>query len=81
MDNRAPEERTLVAGVELTGVSHDQSSALYEGVSAEESLQELATLAESAGAIVVSRTLQTRRALDSATLVGSGKVAEIKQRV
>lgn len=81
MDNGAPEERTLVAGVALTGASRDQSSALYEGVSAEESLEELATLAESAGAIVVGRTIQTRRALDSATLVGSGKVAEIKQRV
>ncbi|MBV9308453.1 MAG: GTPase HflX, partial [Acidobacteriaceae bacterium] len=81
MDNGTPEERTLVAGVELTGVSRDKSSALYGGVSAEESLQELATLAESAGATVVERTIQTRRALDSATLVGSGKVAEIKQRV
>ena len=80
MDSQAQKERTLVAGVELTGVPRDKSSALYEGLNAEESLEELATLAESAGAVVVGRMIQTRRALDSATLVGSGKVAEIKQR-
>jgi GTPase len=74
-------ERTLVAGVELTGASRNQSTALYDGVNAEESLEELAALAESAGADVVERVIQTRQALDPATLVGSGKVAEIKQRV
>ncbi len=81
MTSQAQEERTLIAGVELTGVPRDQPAALYEGLNAEESLDELATLAESAGAVVVGHIIQTRRALDSATLVGSGKVAEIKQRV
>ncbi len=46
----------------------------------EESLEELATLAESAGATVVDRITQARPTLDPATLVGSGKVAEIKER-
>jgi GTP-binding protein HflX len=78
---QAQQERTLIAGIELTGVSRDRSSPLHEGLSAEESLEELATLAESAGAAVVGRMIQTRRALDSATLIGSGKVAEMKQRV
>lgn len=48
---------------------------------AEESLEELATLAESAGAAVLGRIVQTRAAIDAATLIGSGKVAEIRQRV
>ena len=49
-----------------------------EGPSAQESLEELAALAESAGAEVVEKILQTRPALDAATLVGAGKVEEIR---
>ncbi len=47
----------------------------------QESLDELRTLAESAGADVIDSLTQVRPALDSATLVGSGKVDEIKTRV
>ncbi len=46
--------------------------------SAQESLEELAALAESAGARVVEKILQSRPALDAATLVGSGKAEEIR---
>jgi GTP-binding protein HflX len=74
-------ERTLVAGVELTRKAPVNSSAGEPPVTAEESLEELAVLAESAGAEVVHRILQTRPNLDAATLVGSGKVEEIRQRV
>jgi len=81
VETQTQEERTLVVGVELTATPRDKASTLYEGVNAEESLEELATLAESAGAVVAGRMIQARRALDSATLVGSGKVAEIKERV
>ncbi|GIU75869.1 MAG: hypothetical protein KatS3mg004_2956 [Bryobacteraceae bacterium] len=49
-----------------------------ESPSAQESLEELAALAESAGAEVVEKILQTRPALDAATLVGAGKVEEIR---
>lgn len=49
-----------------------------EGPSASESLEELAALAESAGAVVVEKILQTRPSLDPATLVGAGKVEEIR---
>lgn len=52
-----------------------------EGPSAAESLEELAALAESAGAVVVDKILQTRPALDPATLVGAGKVEEIRALV
>ena len=44
---------------------------------ADESLAELRTLAESAGANVVGEILQRRDRLDPATLVGSGKLEEI----
>lgn len=44
----------------------------------EESLEELAELAEGAGARVLERIIQARPAPDAATLIGSGKVAELK---
>jgi GTPase len=47
---------------------------------ADETLQELAELARSAGAEVVDRTVQRRKSFNSATCVGKGKLAEIKQR-
>ena len=44
---------------------------------AEESLDELSELAESAGAAVVERVFQLREAAEAATLIGSGKVREL----
>ena len=44
---------------------------------ANESLEELAALAESAGAEVLERILQSRPAPDAATLIGTGKVSEL----
>ena len=44
---------------------------------AEESLDELAELAASAGAIVAARVMQSRPALEAATLIGQGKVVEV----
>src|SRR5205823_9500198 len=41
------------------------------------SLQELAELASSAGAVVVERVIQTRDRVEAATLIGSGKVREL----
>ena len=43
----------------------------------EESLEELAELADSAGAAVVERVIQSREKVEAATLVGSGKVREL----
>jgi GTP-binding protein HflX len=43
-----------------------------------ESLEELEVLTQSAGARVIERILQTRDAPDAASLVGSGKVEELK---
>jgi GTP-binding protein HflX len=44
---------------------------------AEESLDELAELAASAGAIVAGRLMQSRPAPEAATLIGQGKVVEV----
>jgi len=46
---------------------------------AEESLEELAELAASAGATIAGRILQTRDAPEAATLIGRGKVLELAQ--
>ena len=50
-------------------------------VPAEESLEELAELAASAGARIAEKVFQTRPAPDAATLVGHGKVEEIAAAV
>lgn len=75
-------ERTLVVGVEVTGRDRFfAAKGRAEEPDTEESLAELATLAQSAGAEVVAEIRQMRPALDPATLVGSGKVAEIQARI
>ncbi len=67
-------ERAILVGLEWKGRSA-QRPQNFE--SAEESLQELAELAESAGAEVIDRRVQARSAPEAATLVGHGKVEEI----
>jgi GTP-binding protein HflX len=47
------------------------------GASLDESLDELAELAQSAGAVTLERVSQTRAAPEAATLVGHGKVEEL----
>ncbi len=75
------QERTLIVGIELTSRQHAKPTGLGPEVNTEESLDELATLAESAGALVVDRVVQMRPTIDPATLLGSGKVDEIQARV
>jgi GTP-binding protein HflX len=64
-------------GVELTRKRHSKTVTAGAG----ESLEELAALAESAGAVVVERILQSRPSYDPATLVGPGKLEELKGAV
>ena len=66
-------ERALLVGVELRG-EHD-------GWTLESSLDELATLAQTAGVAVVGRTAQRLNAPQPSTLIGSGKLEEIKLAV
>ena len=71
-------ERALVVGVYRSRASADTRPQTHEP---EESLDELAGLAESAGAVVVGRVTQIRSDIDSSTLMGSGKLEELKLRV
>ncbi|MBE3576973.1 MAG: GTPase HflX [Limnochordales bacterium] len=64
-------QRAFLVGVELPTTRNS-------GWSAEESLAELAQLADTAGAIVVGRTIQRRAAPDPATYIGEGKAYEIE---
>ena len=80
---QAKQEQALVVGVSITGRGKGPPAGRVTdaGTDERESLEELEVLAESAGARVVDKIMQTRPALDSATLVGSGKVTELKARV
>ena len=61
----------------LVAVEHGRGALL----DADESLDELARLSESAGAAVVGRAVQVARKLSPGTLIGSGKIDEVKQGV
>jgi GTPase len=64
-----PVERAVIVGVQLPGRTTADVDA---------SLDELASLLDTAGAVVVERVVQRRDAPDSATFIGRGKVAELK---
>jgi GTP-binding protein HflX len=68
------EEIAILVGLHLTG----RTSEL---ISAEDSMEELAALAMSAGARVAEKQIQSRPKVDAATFVGSGKVEELKAQV
>jgi GTP-binding protein HflX len=73
-------ERVLLVGVALKRAGRTSASARdnADGVSNRDSLDELQELAESAGAKIEGILLQIRDALDPATLVGRGKLEEIR---
>ncbi len=70
LPTRAPRERAFLVGVEL----QDSENLLP----LEESLRELALLAETAGLVVVGQTTQKLKRPDPKTFIGSGKVEEVK---
>lgn len=75
-------ENELGVRTDTSEVSRSEKAFLVglEGISrwdAEDSLRELAQLAETAGAVVVGSTSQRREKPDSAYFVGSGKVDEL----
>ncbi len=78
---QAPEERTLLVGVHLTSRAQNLIPTVASAIDPKESLEELKSLAESSGARVIDSVTQVRPAVDSATLIGSGKVDEIKARI
>lgn len=70
-------ERAILVGVEWKRRSTNKHSPPNSEFDAEESLDELGELAQSAGAAVVERAFQLREAAEAATLIGSGKVREL----
>ena len=70
-------ERAVLVGVEWKRRPANKNSPPNFEFDAEESLDELGELAESAGAAVVERVFQVREAAEAATLIGSGKVREL----
>ena len=69
-NNSSNQDRALLIGVSLPHIP------LWE---AEDSLEELARLADAALLTTVERVIQSRNRIDSAFFVGKGKVEEIKQ--
>ena len=69
-------ERALLVGLGLKRAPHVPGHSSDEA--ARESLLELAELARSAGAVVTGSILQMRDAIDPASVVGRGKLEEIR---
>jgi GTP-binding protein HflX len=70
IDLERPQQRALLVGTGYATLSVEEAEA---------SLEELALLADTAGAIVVDSVLQRRAVPDSATYIGKGKAEELKQ--
>ncbi len=71
-------ERAILVGVDVKTRAGRRPGDSDGAFSAEESLDELAALADSAGAEVEESVLQARERADAATLIGSGKLEELK---
>ncbi len=59
------------------GLVEESEKAMLISIDSEESLEELASLAETAGAMVITRVMQNRIKPDPATFIGSGKAEEL----
>ena len=70
------EERVQKA-IEQGGIVEEAEKVMLISTDSEESLDELASLAETAGAMVITRVLQNRQRPDPATFIGSGKAEEL----
>jgi GTPase len=73
------QERAILVGLELKSRSRRASDHVPYGP--EESLEELKSLAATAGAVVEETIIQSRPAPDAATLIGSGKLDELRRLV
>lgn len=76
-------EIALLVGLKLSGrkARSENARSASASITAEESLEELADLAATAGATVADRSIQTLARANAATLIGSGKVDELKTQV
>jgi GTPase len=73
-------EKVLLVGCALK-TSPKALAPGQDALSLDESLDELASLAASAGGQVVSRMIQEREHFDPAYLIGSGKLQELEERL
>ncbi|MGE5569996.1 MAG: GTPase HflX [Rhodospirillales bacterium] len=75
-------ERTILVGLEVRSGGSARRAAATDHLeySTEESIEELAVLAESAGAEVLDKVVQSRERPEAATLIGPGKVEELALR-
>ena len=70
-------EERVKAAIEKGGIVEEAEKVMLISTDSEESLDELASLAETAGAMVITRVIQNRQKPDSATYIGSGKAEEL----
>src|SRR5260370_37375442 len=77
------QERAILVGLEVKSRPRKlaQGSSEAPPFTSEESLEELHTLAASAGAAVEATGLQSRPAPDAANRIGSGKLKELRATV
>lgn len=73
LSNNHEKERAYLAGAEVRGTR--------PLLNLEDSLRELALLADTAGMTVVGQTTQRVQQIDSNTFIGSGKVEEIRESI
>jgi GTP-binding protein HflX len=73
------QERAILVGLDLKSRTRRNTEQIPYGV--EESLEELAALADTAGASVSETIIQSRPSPDAATLIGSGKLDELTSSV
>ena len=70
-------EERVKAAIEKGGIVEEAEKVMLISTDSDESLDELAALAETAGAMVITRVIQNRQKPDSATYIGSGKAEEL----
>ena len=69
IETHKPAERAFIVGVKLQQDTHEE---------VKESLDELASLVDTAGAEVIESFIQNKTKADSAFFIGKGKVEELK---
>lgn len=71
-------DERLAAAIAKGGITVKAEKVLLVGIESEDSLQELAELAETAGAAVMGRVLQKRIKPEPGTYIGTGKAEELQ---
>jgi len=74
-------EERVKAAIAAGGIVKEAEKAMLISIDTPESLEELASLADTAGALVVGRTVQKRAKPDPAMYIGSGKADELSLEI